>query len=286
MLKKILYYITAAGFLLALFPGNAFGQRSDKENERQKAVIIYNIPQYLKWSGSDGNISLGLLGASKFLLRSLNELEGQSYPYGKSFKTRFIQSPQEATSFDVNMLFIGSEYNDNAADIINALSNKKTVVITENWEQKKKLMINLTEKNGIQTFEIYPKNINQVGVNVLSTIYQSGGIIVDDSYLYHESERNLMEERERVKEQREILKMQQVKLQYQLKTIDRQEERIEKHQSEIKKQQNRIAEQRKELESLVRMANKSRKALDEKEEVLRDKEKAIEDKINCSMNKS
>jgi PAS domain S-box-containing protein len=260
-----------------LFPLSGFSQRSDKETERQKAVILYNIPKYLKWPNSDGNITVGLLGASKFLLRSLSDLENGSYPFGKSYKTIFIQSPREAASFDMDMLFIGSEYNDKALDILESVQKKQTVVITDEWDLKKEVMVNLTEKNGIQTFEINPGNINDVGINVLSSIHQSGGIIVDESYLLHDSERNLQEERERVKEQQEVLKMQQVKLQYQLKTIARQESRIEEHQAAIKKQQERIANQRKELESLIKRANENRAELAEKIEVLREKENAIEE---------
>ncbi|MEA2041721.1 MAG: YfiR/HmsC family protein [Bacteroidota bacterium] len=262
--------------LVVAMPQILNAQRADKESEKRKAEIIYRLPDYLKWKTSDENITVGVLGASKFLLKYLADKETQNYPYGKSFKTRFIQGSHEVSSFDISMLYIGAEYNDEFHDIIETLKNTNTVIITEEWGLKKEVMINLTDKEGWQTFEINPTNLNAVGVNVSTRIKQSDGIIVDDKYLFLQSEKNLEEEREKVRAQTERLKMQKVKLSIQIRKIERQEKKIEFHQKEIKKQQQRIANQRKELELLIKKAKQNKEELAEKIIVLREKEIAIE----------
>ncbi len=251
---------------------------SQKDVDKQKAEFIHKFPRYLDWPDGSDVIKVGILGGSNRMLRYLRKYDN------RSFKVSTIQGSEEVDEFGFDMLYVGKSFTDDIETILRKAKINNIIIISDGWGTKKLLMLNFVTKGSKVSFEINSRNINETGVAVSANIKKAGAIVIDDRFLFEESEKHLIEEKERVRIQKEELKMQQIKLEYQLKKINRQESKIAEHKKEIDKQLRRINNQRKELETLLtriknqtkELSKKSRE-LDEKTIILREKEVAIEE---------
>ncbi len=255
-------------------PNYSFAQ---KDEDKEKVEFLYSFPKYLKWQNGTENFTIGVLGGSKYFMKAFKKYEKKRYPYGKSFTAVYILSPDVIDQFEINMLYVGPEYNDKLPLISKQAVIRDLLLITDNWDDKKSVMINFIEKDNKFTFEANTRNLADNGIIAnTKSITSIGAINIDDRYLYEQSEKNLKEEKEKVRAQREELKMQELKLKYQTKKIVLQREKIAENQKEIEQKQKEIAIQKKELGDILVQAEQSKKELAEKIEILKQKELAIE----------
>jgi PAS domain S-box-containing protein len=267
-LNRISTYKLIFSLIFAVFALNsAFSQ--SKDNEKQKAEIIWELPKYLKWSGGEEDIEVGVLGGSKALMKELSRLEKKRYPYGKSFKIVFILNPDVVAEFNVQLLYVSHEYASSYDEITKKIRPNHTILITESWLVKKSLMINFSEDDNGFVEQINARNITEAGVTISPKIKADNVEVIDDRYLLNESEDNLRKEKQKVKEQQDKLDMVEKDLEYKQKKLDRQK-------SEIDASEKKIAEQKAEVSSLIGQADVQRKELESKNLVLAQKEKDIE----------
>ena len=239
---KLKYQLLILTLVLQSISNILYGQ--NKDNEKLKTELIYKLPKYIFWSvNNDMEIRLGVLGASKTMMKELSKLEKKRFPYGKSFKVIFIMTPEEASEFNTEMLYVSKQYIGKYEEISKKTRANKTLLITEDYEAKKFIMINFNEKDDEFTHEINARNISEGGMTISDKIKSTDAIIIDDRFLFQESEENLRKEKQKVKEQKEMLENQEITLKYQQKKLDRQIEEIDKQRLEIDNQQKRIQNQ-------------------------------------------
>ncbi len=261
--------------ILIMSNNNLYAQ---KEDSKIKAEFIYNFPKYLDWKIENDNITAAVIGGDKGILKQLSKLSKKRYPHGSSFKPMYFMQPNDLEEFEdgVNIIYVGKEFNDQLPEILKYARVTGAVLVSEEWDNKKLLMINFIKKNGEQIFEINIRNLKENGISVDESIKKSKAFIIDDHFLLEESEKNLIEEKEKVRAQREELKLQELKLAYQIKKINRQMAKIEKHKAEIEAQQARIENQKNELAKLAQRAQSQNERLAAAEAVLREKERDVE----------
>lgn len=274
-LQKYKLFVLIFSFIF--IAGNTIAQKGEKDFDKEKVEYLYSFPKYIKWHSGKENFTIGILGGSKYIMRTLKKYEKKRYPYGKSFTAVYILSPDVVDEFDINLLYVGPEYNNELENILLKSDIKDIVLITDNWDEKKSVMINFIETDDNLTFELNSRNLSDKGLFLnQKAIENSGAVIIDDLYLYKQSEKSLKEEKEKVRAQREELKMQELKLKYQTKKILLQRDKIIIHQKEIEEQQRKINIQKEELKIILAKAAKSTQELAEKTKILQEKEIAIE----------
>lgn len=261
---------------ILFFVQNLFAQ---KDLERQKAKLIYTFPKYLRYKKINEHIELGVLGGSQQLLKSLKRYEKRpwKYPYGKSFNTIYILEPKLIKEFKINMLYVGTKFKKHLPEIIDYAKRNNIVVVSDEWEMKKLIMFNFVIKDKNINYEVNSSNLNESGVKVSEEIIKSDAIIIDDRYLFKESEKDLRIEQEKVRIQKEELKMQKVKLKAQNNKLKRQKDKINTQENEIDTQQKLIDVREKMIdnqeENLKSLQEKNKKQIIENEEQTKKLEK-------------
>ncbi len=267
LIRNISYKILSVLIFTIFVEQIAFSQ--DKDHEKQKAEIIWELPKYLKWSSGNGDVEVGILGGSKLLMKELKRLEKKHYPHGKSFKIVYILNPDIVAEFNVQILYVSKEYAANYEEISKKIRPNHTILITEAWGVKKSVMVNFVENEDEFIEQINARNIAETGAQILSNIKKENVEIIDDRYLLNESEENLRKERQKVKEQQDKLDLIEKDLEYKQKKLDRQK-------AEIDASERKIGDQKKLMSTLIEQANTQRKELNAKNTVLLLKEKDIE----------
>ena len=110
----------------------------------------------------------------------------------------------------VNIIYVGKEFNEQLPEILKFARVTGAVLVSEEWEVRKSLMVNFIKKDGKQIFEINVRNVKENNIKINENIKKSKGFIINDHFLLEESERNLIEEKEKVRAQREELKLQEL----------------------------------------------------------------------------
>lgn len=258
---------------------------AQKDVSKAKAEYIYELAKHFDWKIENEDITAAVVGGDKDILKNLSKLSKKRFPYGKSFKTTYFMQPEDLMQFEdgVSIIYIGKEFNDQLPQILRYAKITGAILVSEEWDVRKSLMVNFIKKNGKWTYEYNIRNLEENDITVGESIKKTDAILIDDKSLLDESEKNLLEEKEKVRAQREELKLQELKLAYQLKKINKQTEKIKAHQLEIERQQKyiddqkrRIEEQKKELSILILKADAQTKQLAAATAILKEKERDVE----------
>ncbi len=271
MIKNIIFIV----FVFMNLGGFVFGQNDSKE--KIIADYIYNLPQFLEWTSNNMTvITIGVLGAEPNMLKELKKMVRREYA---DWTTLALI---EYTSIDdiqeTHLLYIGSSYNRKLYQINRKIAELNTVLLTDNYENKKMVMINFYEKNGSIFFDYNVSNMQKAQIKVKPNIKELGGREINDMLLYNESQKELRTEQEKVKFQQEQIKIQKEEITEQQAYIKEQQDEIIEQQKEIVIQESYIKEQKAELSSLITQAEIQRKELDAKVEELNIKSKEIIEK--------
>jgi len=273
---KILKYILIVVFAYSS-SFSVFAQT--KEIDQQKAKTLWNLPEFMTWDSEKTIITLGVVGASKNMMKELRRLEKKRYPHAKKFKVVSILSPEEAVNnFETELLYISDKYADKYETVSLTVRSKGTIFISENWEEKKLVMANFSVPSSKLHLEVNDLAMTAAGISMSQTIKDFDDVkvnIIDGKSLFEDSERKLKKERKRVQAQKARLKFQSKKIEIQLRELTAQKVEIQKQKDEIAAQQARIDAQKNELSGLLAEAKLQSAALEDKTRILEEKELAI-----------
>ncbi len=268
--------------LFLMYSIQSFAQ---KDFSKEKAELMYELPKYFDWKIQNNDISVAVVGGDKELMKSLSKLSKKKYAHGKSFTATYFMQPADLIQFEdgVNIIYIAKEFNKQLPKVLEYARMTGAVLVSEDWDSRRELMLNFISANGKFEFEYNKRNLNDNEIIVNEGFIKVGGKIIDDHSLLEESESNLDKERDKVRAQREELRIQELKLAYQLKMIDKQTQTIKEHQDEIEEQQKQMAEQRKQIEVqkqelglLMQKAEVQTQQLIAATNILKEKEKDVE----------
>jgi len=146
---------------------------------------------------------------------------------------------------DASIIFIAEDKLDLYPIIFEKTKNMQILLVTENYHDKRKVMINLVEnKNGNITFEVNKGNIYGRKINISEEMLLSGGSEIDIVELYLESQKKLTQSEKEL----ELLQSDILELNSQFKEAH--EEAI-LQQKEIKRQEMLIYNQKHKQDSLL-----------------------------------
>jgi hypothetical protein len=155
-------------FGLVFFSQNSFGQE-----EKFKALFIYNFTKYIEWPSSSRNeFKIGVLGNDN-MYNELSEIAGRTKV---GLKTMRITNAK--TLLDVNdceIIFISRSNSSDLAKLIGMAKSNHILLITETSNScKQGAGLNFVLKNGSISFEVSKSNIESAGLQVNSNLLSLG----------------------------------------------------------------------------------------------------------------
>lgn len=147
------------------------------QDERFKAIFIYNFTKYINWPPSQGDFIINVLG-NDGIISEIGEIAKKKTVGSSKIEIVRILSPKEIRK--CHILFIASSKIDFLADVIQIAKKDNILVITEKANAcKGGSCINFLNKDGKLIFEISRANIETYGLQVSIDLLKMG-ILVDN----------------------------------------------------------------------------------------------------------
>ena len=150
----------------------AMTSASEAQEEKFKAIFIYNFTKYINWPPNTGNFVINILGNDAII----NEIEGiasKKTVGNTQIETKRVNSTAEIANCQI--LFITAGKMDMLAEAFLVAKRKKILLITEKPNAiKNGSCINFVIRDGKLTFEISKSNIELCGLEVSSDLLKMG----------------------------------------------------------------------------------------------------------------
>lgn len=162
--------------LLALFmclfisPGNA-------QEDKFKALFIFNFTKYIEWSGDykNGDFVIAVLGNSD-VFGSLQSISQTKRVGSQPIKVVKINNISEATK--CNMIYITPSKSGQLTSITEKFANTNTLIVADDPNAcTKGACINLVLVEGKQKFEISKANIQKQNLKVSTSLLNLGIVL-------------------------------------------------------------------------------------------------------------
>ncbi len=136
------------------------------QNEKYKAIFIYNFTKYVEWPASvkQDKFIIGVYGNSP-IIKELSTISQNKTAGSKQIEVIRYSSIDQISN--CNILYITKSKGNKTNDIISKVNNQNTLIISDGHSiSDNGASINFVVKDGKQKFEISKKNIQQQGLNV------------------------------------------------------------------------------------------------------------------------
>ncbi len=276
-MRKLLVYI------LILVATGAFAQYIPIEE--QKAELIWNIQKYLVWENDQSldRIVLGTYQCPKPMLDALIKTKPSKFRTGIDYYVINYNSIDEIRERCINcqMFYIPSIHNDKVREIMSILDPYSTLVITDEWYDRQRLMINIfVESSGQKVnFEYNLQNMMNHGISIFNQKKfdkDLGGIDLNAKALLERTSEKLKQVRQELQQREQELQQKLKEVELQKKKIEEQNKYIKEQEQIIAQRQAEIAQQKEKLQKLYAELMKYQSQLQQQIKALKQKEQEIE----------
>lgn len=178
--------------LLVLSANPVWAQGLNKE--KITASYLYNFAKNIEWPNQSAMTSfdLAVYGASNpALMTELAVLRDRVTL--RNLPIRVVQVNRVDALAQYHMVFVEKTNAKNISDIYDALEGKPVLLVTESYNNKQLVMINLiTTDNDRLKFEVNKSNIINHGLTPLPELILNGGTEIDVAKLYREGQASLV----------------------------------------------------------------------------------------------
>jgi hypothetical protein len=166
MKQNLLYSLLV---FLCLFAGM---HSADAQEEKFKAIFVYNFTKYINWPQGQGNFVINILGNGD-ILGEIQGIASKKTVGNTVIETRRISSTNEISR--CNILYITAGKSDLLPEAFMVAKKNNILLITEKANScKYGSGINFVNKDGKLTFEISKSNIELCGLAVSSDLLKLG----------------------------------------------------------------------------------------------------------------
>lgn len=294
-------------FFLIFFPIAFLVKAQTPQVSKMEVALLYHFGENTIWP-NENNLStftIGYLGKNQEKIEYLKQLSKQQEVKKKKIEIINYQQLNQVEYRKIQLLYIDKEFNSLIKNIFKDLGDLPVLVVSEEYENKKLVMINFyqSEDNRIK-FEINNSNIIIQNLNIKPQLMFYGGTQIDIASIYKEARTqmetaldSLEKEREKVDEMNTVInnlindiKIKEDKLIEQQELIKQRTQRINAQSASIEEQQELleiikkdIAKTKKDLATKNTEYKKKQKELRRKNDELiqkQDKIKLYDQKIN------
>ena len=213
---------------------------------KQRAILIYNLAQQIQWDNAQeiDSFTIGVLGNDS-IIYELRKIANQKRLNVKPIVVKTLLSISEIKN--ISLVYVHERFNFNMNQILKKVSKKNTLIISENYRYNTS-MINIVNTGQNFQYEINSYNIKEEGFSISPELLKNAiSSKTKWQKLYIESENHLSSERKKVTQQKlEILQKEKVLLEQktintkQVKEIESQKEIITEQFQDIYKKESRL----------------------------------------------
>ncbi len=275
--------LTSKAFLLAvilqlLSPTELLAQLSDS---KIKTIYTYQFIQNIEWPKEQAmdSFSIAVCANNPALIQDFKEISRTKTLKNKPISIKIINDISQITKPFPNVIYVEKNFNQDLIKLFRIIENSPVLVITEEYDIKALVMINLfyVDKNARLEFEVNKNSIEaQHSLRILPKLLLLGGSKIDVALLYKKQEELLENAYEKVKKFQLEIDSQQKLIDFQRKEIDEQKKAIEVQKIEIENQQFRINSQKNSLDTLINEVEKQRQMISANIIILKIHQKEIE----------
>ena len=159
--------------LLILFISIIFISTSSySQNEKLKAVFIYNFSKYISWPSKTGNFIIGVMGSPK-LTAELNKIAKTRKVGSRAIKVLSFSSYTSIKK--CNILYISNSKKSQLNKSLIKVSLQPVVVVADSpGSIDKGAGLNFVIAGGKQKFEVRKKNVEKNGIKINSALLKLG----------------------------------------------------------------------------------------------------------------
>ena len=163
-MKKLILFFG----LIFLLSSNVFGQ-----NERFKALFLYNFTKYVEWPSSQnkGNFTIGVLGNSD-IIQNLNIIAKRKKVGSQKIIISEFKNINDLKS--CHILYVTSGKSKDLKKILSKYGENTLIITESKGLAKKGAGINYFDNDGNLSFEINKKNITNKGLKLDESLISLG----------------------------------------------------------------------------------------------------------------
>jgi PAS domain S-box-containing protein len=245
------------------------------------ASYIYNFAQNTQWTNEEriNEFHFKIISSDKTIFEELYKLSLRKKIRNKSIT---ITIEDHLTSLEnVQLVFVAKDKEECLADLFAEIEGKNILLISDNYDNKKIVMINFYEtKEHKLKFEINKANIISQGLTLLPDMVLLGGTEIDVAVLYWESQVSLRT----IQKQLETLQQHEQELKTKITTreqeIKRKQQVINSQTASIDLQTSQLITQKKELQKLIIDIEITRNTLNKQTKIISQREKELNEQKN------
>ncbi|NVO09340.1 MAG: DUF4154 domain-containing protein [Bacteroidales bacterium] len=267
-------------FLLpTLSPIELFAQLSDS---KIKTVYTYQFVQNIEWPQENvlDSFRIAVCSNNPALIEDFMEISRTKTLKGRPISIKVINDISRITKPFPNTIYVEENFNEDLIKLFRKIGNYPVLVITEEYDIKDLVMINLyyVDKQNVRLeFEVNKNAIEeQHSLRILPKLLLLGGSKIDVALLYKKQEELLKNAYEKVKKFQLEIDNQQKLIDSQHKEIDEQKEAIAIQKLEIDNQQLKITSQKNSLDTLINEVEKQRQMMSINLIILKEHQREIE----------
>ncbi|WP_299246994.1 YfiR/HmsC family protein [uncultured Lacinutrix sp.] len=249
--SKISLFILKTALILLFFPlfGYAQVNNTNQQVKRlQRAIFIFNFAEQVTWQNQDDNhleFNIGVLGPDRTFI-DLAALSQKRNINNK--KVNIIKFNSVKDISNVQLLYVNKSFNFDINYILNKISNKNILLVSEDYSYKTS-MINMVNIGNTFEYEINNNLLNAENFTIANSLNEHS-ISSSEKWkkLFKTAEASLEENKKLTAEKQADLK--------------NKEQEIESNKEAIAYQKNTIIEQKDSIEAVQNLANTRKKWLD------------------------
>jgi PAS domain S-box-containing protein len=262
-------------FITILISPNLYAQKQFSREE-VIASYIYNFALNTKWANEDeiDKFNFKLVGNNKKIYEELSKLVATKEIRKKKIK---VTTETHLTSFEnTQLIYVSGENNESIVNIFYQIEGRNILLITDNYENPKIVMINFYDtKDHKLKFEINKANILNQGLSLLPDMVLLGGTEVDVAKLYKESQVSLGTLQKQVEALQQHVQELKTKIEKSEFEITNQQQVINSQNAAVERQTTQLAAQKLELLKLHTSINLKQNTLNMQMAIISQHEKEI-----------
>jgi len=162
-------------FTLALVLAALVSLPAKSQDEKLKAIFVYNFTKYVNWPGKSGIFVITVLGKSA-ISAEIMSIASKKMVGNSPIEVKVVNTPEEIT--ESHIVYIPTSKTIALAAIKQKSADYHYLVITEKPDAcKSGSCINFTSKDGKLGFEISKVNMESYGLEVSSDLVKLGTVV-------------------------------------------------------------------------------------------------------------
>ena len=211
-------YFCSFLFVLTIFVANSQGV------DQQKVDYVHSIANNINWPGGPEEYMIKVITQDRSLSETFRELAANKTINGKPIKVSFSSYVSIPSSLEI--LYVSGQYNGALQSIIDRITGKPVLIITEQSPDQQYIMINLVNQGSGMSFEVNRANIINQGLSIGPEFNSLGGSEINVAELYRQTRDSARVMEERSREVRERIDSLNLNMSIALKIATNQDEQI------------------------------------------------------------